>query len=237
MKEKLKQQLKPLYAHLLESVASQNYEDKVCFCVQWGMNFPQEPNQGILFVGRATNGWVAQGEDLETLFGDSDSSIFAREDQMQWVENAEGNREGYNSNRSAFWRVIKQVAQHYYSDNWSSYIAWSNVCKVAPQGGNPNDSLYYAQLEDCKKILKTEIEVLSPKFVIFLTGENWAVDFLRFLNGGRDTHSIQTENWCDYECKVYQFDDKITYIRSEHPERKPESNHVSCLVDLIEKYK
>lgn len=233
--EMLKNELKPLYASLMKNVKGFNYS-KATFCMQWGNNFPIEEYCGIMFVGRATNGWVSDSEDVDELFGDSEESIFNRKDQMKWVEDLWGNGDGYNTNGSAFWRVIKAVATHFSPEPWYSYVAWSNVCKVAPwDGGNPNDALYYAQLEDCKKILETEIKLLSPKIVVMLTGESWSIDFLRYLNGEQGTKSICKDTWNGYECKVYQINN-TNFIRSEHPQGKKEYEHIQCLINLIKKY-
>ena len=236
MKSRLKEVLRPLYENLLKDVSGFDYR-KAFFCMQWGRNFPCQPNCGILFVGKATNGWITDAEDINVFFGTGEDRIFDRFDQMQWVENLEHNQSGYNTCNSAFWRVIKKVASYYYPQNWSSYIAWSNVCKAAPfAGGNPNDSLYYAQLEDCQKILKKEIEILSPKYVVFLTGKAWSVDFLRFINDGQETHSFQTEKWDKYECKTYLIKD-VYCILSVHPQGKKETEHSDCIIKLINQNK
>lgn len=230
----LKEALKPLYVNLLHSIKDFNYS-KAIFCVQWGKNFPVEQNKGIIFVGRATNGWITDSEDINVLFGDNPDMIFNRNDQMEWVENLEGNKKGYNTRKSSFWRIIKNVSCHFYPDKWYSHIAWSDVCKVAPwEGDNPNDALYYAQLQDCEQILQTEIKVLSPEVVVLLTGQSWAKDFLRYLNGNQNTKSIHKASWDNHECKVYKIGD-VTYILSEHPQGKKEESHTKCLVDLINK--
>lgn len=90
--EKLRNELKPLYENLLKNMAEFDY-DKATFCLQWGENFPLEKHCGVMFVGRATNGWVTDFEDVEVLFGDSEDAIFNRHDQMKWVENLSGNTE------------------------------------------------------------------------------------------------------------------------------------------------
>lgn len=232
--DRLRKELKPLYEDLLNNVAELNYS-KATFCLQWGENFPLEEHRGIMFVGRATNGWVTDCEDVDVLFGDSEDAIFNRNDQMKWIENLSGNTEGYNTRKSAFLRVIKKISEVFYPENWYSYVAWSNVCKIAPwKGGNPNDSLYYAQLEDCKKIFAKEIELLSPKAVVMFTGESWATDILRYMNGEDGTKSVYKEKWANYECKVYQING-VTYIRSEHPQGKNEDDHVNCIVSLLNK--
>ncbi len=233
--EILRKELKPLYEDLLKSVAEFDY-DKATFCMQWGEDFPFEEHCGIMFVGRATNGWVTECEDVDVLFGDTEDAIFNRPDQMKWIESLSGNTKGYNTNKSAFWRVIKAVTKEFYPEPWYSHIAWSDVCKVAPwEGGNPNPPLYYAQLKDCKKIFETEIKILSPKVVVLFTGESWSTDFLRYLNGEQGTKSVCKEYWSGYECKVYQMNG-VTYIRTEHPQGKNEDAHIQCLINLIKKF-
>jgi len=227
--EELRNNLKPLYAELIKSVSDIDYV-KAFFCMQWGKNFPFENNHGLLCVGRATNGWDSWTNNEVTVDNVFDC-IFNKSDQMKWVEKLEGNEE-YNTNKSAFWRVIKQIAQHYHPTNWTSFIAWSNICKVAPEKGNPNNTLYEAQIDVCHQILQTEINVLSPKVVLFLTGKNWANSTLRYLNHSQSTKSIKKHSWGDYECKVYEIDNVI-YLLSEHPQGKPEVEHVQCVIDLL----
>lgn len=206
---------------------------KAFFCMQWGRNFPESEHAGILFVGRATNGWITDEEDIDVLFGNTADRIFNRDDQMQWVENSEGNNNGYNSRRSAFWRVIKRVSEYYYPEDWSSYIAWSNVCKVAPfNGGNPNNELYYAQLETCLKILEIEIEQLSPRIIVFLTGENWVQDFLSYLNHENYDQAIECKSWGEYKSTAYLIKNTIM-ICSEHPQGKNENLHSKAIIDII----
>lgn len=65
--EKLRNELKPLYENLLKNMAEFDY-DKATFCLQWGENFPLEKHCGVMFVGRATNGWVTDCEDVDVLF-------------------------------------------------------------------------------------------------------------------------------------------------------------------------
>ena len=117
--EKLKEALVPLYKEL--SVIAQPADS--AFCVQWGRNYPIKPNEGILFVGKAVNGWK-EFDEIDVLFGNGATRIFNEDDQMQWVENQEGGPNGlYNTSKSAFWRVIKKISQMSYPDNWSSYVA------------------------------------------------------------------------------------------------------------------
>lgn len=131
--------------------------------------------------------------------------------------------------------MIKAVSSHFYPNNWSSYVAWSDVCKVAPfEGGNPSDSLYYAQIEDCEEIFKVEVKALSPKAIIFFTGYGWAKDILVSLNGGREPQPEDSKVWGGgYKSVVYKIKG-VSYIVSEHPQGKPEVEHAAALIKIIE---
>lgn len=218
--EDLASSLRPLYAHLFKEVAS--FNDNAFFAIQCGSLF----KQGWLMVGRATNGWI-EPKDVDELI----ESLFGAE-PLLWVEKNEGNKQGYNTRKSAFWRVIKGVAKAFYPDEWYKHIAWSNLCKVAPQAGNPSNSLYYAQLEACQKILEAEIKALSPKAVLLFTGYSWAKDFLVYLNDGVEPQPMATAAWSKYECKVFLIKGTY-YILTEHPQGKKEAIHKETLIDLL----
>ncbi len=232
--ENLKSALKPLYRDLLEHVSNRN-DAKSSFCVQWGKNYPTESHSGILFVGKATNGWVDKNDTepktVERIFDDKENPVFNRDDQMEWVEKLKGNKGGYNTRRSAFWRVIEYITKYFYKDDWWSHVAWSNLYKISPKEGNPDGDLIRAQFGDCVKILKKEVEILSPEIVVFLTGMTWGYDFLKHYNDGEDP-----EETCDKEKwgNVYKIDD-IIFIISPHPQGKPKEQR-ECLIKLISRY-
>jgi hypothetical protein len=227
----LEKELRPLYRQLLDEAP----DDYCAFCAQWGSSYPCEPNAGIIFVGRATNGWITDSHDINVLFGNGDDAIFNRGDQMVWVKNNEGNCDGYNSRKSPFWRVIKGISSHYYNDDWYNKIAWSDLCKLAPiDEGNPSDKIYYQTLEANRKILATEIRILSPKVVVMLTGDNWAKDYIEYLNGGDIPECTSDKLWnsgCN-KAKLYSIKG-ISYIVSEHPQGKDETSHIDAITSLI----
>lgn len=237
--KRLEKRIKPLYSNLIEKTRKFQYP-KSFFCMQWGRFYPKMENTGILFIGRATNGWITDVDDIERLFGSSTDRIFNRGDQMQWVEDCEGNTQGYNSRRSAFWRVTKNISKEFYPNNWSAHVAWSNICKVTPfEKGNPSDALYYEQIEICNKILKIEIELLSPKIIILFTAENWAKDFLCYLNNDKAPISIKDKYWGQnnqYQLKVYLINGR-TYILTEHPQGKKEDLHTKAIIETINESK
>ena len=85
---------------------------------------------------------------------------------MAWVTERWGATNCYNTKKSAFWRVIKQVTQSLMADanckDWSSRLVWSNLYKVSPgKGGNPGPTLCNVQLCGCKEVLVRVVSCLS----------------------------------------------------------------------------
>lgn len=233
-----KECLLPLYAHMIQVVldAGFNY-DTAKFCMQWGKDFPACENEGILFYGRANNGWITSSNDVNELFTEgSENCIFALDNQMSWMEEdfIENDNGGYRPSLSALIRTMRNVASEYY-DEWSSHVAWSNLYKIAPwKGGNPSDSLCYTELDDCVKIMQAEISFLLPRAVVMLTGYNWAKDFLVSMNGGQGPEYIDKEAWGDYCARAYRIGGLLIIV-SEHPQGKTEAAHAKAIINLIER--
>ncbi len=230
---KLKESLIPLYQELIENV--KDFNDKVFFCAQWGSNYPVEDNSGLLFIGRATNDWHGYSNDVNVLFGDGDGKIFNEDNQMTWLSECNVNSR-YNPNRSAFWRIAKGICENIYPDDidsWYSHIAYSNICKVAPEGGNPGSKMYSAQIICASKILQKELAHLSPKVVIMITGDDWSGDALRFLNNDIYPDVIKCIYWSsEYKCEVFKINN--TYIlHTEHPQGKGDEALINCLSNLV----
>lgn len=234
LSKKILKEILPIY----EKLISKNHFKNVCtFCVQWGENFPKKENTGILFVGKANNGWITQETDTKLLFSETyENRIFARDDQMKWVNNQYGSKKGYNTKRSAFYRVMKRTSEQIYPQDWYSHIAWSNLFKIAPwKGGNPGIRLRDAQQEHCIEIFQKEIDVLSPKFVIMLTS-GWERVFINSMSGNDVHEEKEVVNWSDFQTFLYEIDN-VYYIVSPHPQGKDETEHVNAISGLIRKYK
>ncbi|WP_018126901.1 hypothetical protein [Balneola vulgaris] len=224
--------LMTLYQRLLEKNSFKN----ICtFCCQWGKNYPFEEKSGFLFVGKAVNGWVTSDTDVFELFNDSNPNrIFARKDQMEWVHNLYGNKHGYNTRKSAFWRLIKMISERYYPDDWYSNVAWSNLYKIAPyNGGNPNVKLQTFQREYCIEILNKEIEIFNPKYVVFLTS-GWEDPFIKKLNGFDKMMEVGKTQWGKYQTKMIDINGTY-FIVTHHPQGKKELTHRNVIIDLIQK--
>lgn len=235
--EEIKNQLyglKSLYNDLLASCNS--FKDLWPFFTQWGRNYYQHIGNGIVVYGRATNGWITNSRNVDEWF-DSDNRIFNVDWQMQWVENCwfkQPNKK-YHCSKSAFWRVIRGVSEHFYPDNWSSHICWSDICKIAPDGANPDAELYKAQLCISQEIMKAEINILNPKHIILFIGSWGKKDYLTYLNGGVLPSQIDEASFGKQKISVYRIDNRYFYATA-HPQGKPETEHIRKLIELIQKY-
>lgn len=136
---------------------------------------------------------------------------------------------------SAFFRIFKRIGEITDTENWHKQMAWSNLYKASFEEGNPNAQLKNEQYEYCVKILKAEIEYLSPRFVIFLTS-GWETCFIKELNGGtmpQEKNNIKWEN-NEYRTVSYIIDD-VVYIASHHPQGKKEDPHLKAIKTIIDK--
>ena len=173
---------------------------------------------------KSRNGWGISSS-AEELFADFTNES---EDSLKWVEDQKGDNSEYNTSKSAFWRVTENIAHSYFPQNWYKYIAWSNLCKVAPADkGNPNNTEFYKQKDICKKILLTEIDILKPKVVILFTSD-W--DILDLPSG----KYISEEKWGNTSSILYELNG-VYYIHSAHPQGKIEEDHKNAIESLIKK--
>jgi hypothetical protein len=231
-----KKLLMPLYEKMIAKSKLATDIDTAKFCMQWGINFPEEKNNGTVIIGRSPNGWMAHDDDVNELFNtDNEEGAFRRSDQMAWINEESMNDGQYRLSSSPFFRTLKAVANSLYADGVES-IAWDDLYKIAPwEGGNPSDDLCEAIFDDCVEILKADIEFLSPKNVVMLTGANWANDFVKSICGGELPEPTRVIEWdSDYGYKAYLYSfNSINYIVSEHPQRKKEQAHVEAILELM----
>jgi hypothetical protein len=198
-------------------------------------------NRELMVVGRAVNGW---GTEKDKIWWKSKAGpkkvmkeivAFSGKDKgdcpLKWVtDNWDSVCDGqYRMNKSAFWRVNKKILSKLEitdaeTQNWSSYLVWTNLYKVAPaKGGNPSEKLCNAQFENCLSMLEAEIELFKPKRILFLTGYNWFKDFDKIKFKNKKTYSDKLIEWEGYF-------DKIKIVVAKHPERKDETKYVEQVV-------
>jgi hypothetical protein len=230
LKEKLKETITPLYTEMWNNCISVSNEIGG-YVPQWGKNYPEGKHEGLLFIGKApnlrlsNNPWKEKGLDVLNSIGKED---------LSWLENNK-------CSKSAYMRVFSEICKELHKgkdDKWYSYVAISNLYKIANLNANfPTAKLLDAQKNFARKIFVKELEVLSPKFVVMFSSKMEKDGFLYdFQNDGNHTNSVCSENWGkNYETKVYDIRDTII-ITSPHPERKNEEEHVKVIVKLLKDY-
>jgi len=220
----------PYYKEMLEVNLIDETQDLHPFFCQVGNNYFNNDKK-ILFVGKSVNGWVTNNRNVDDLFDmNNEGRIINRNDQMEWVKNLEGTNDIYNTKKSAFWRVVKQftclVTQ---KNDWYNQIAWTNLYKVSPKTGNPTARLKFKQLEQAKKILFKDIEILQPSVIVFLCS-GWEIQFLQNTKLSNDYKSYY--EWNKYKT-FYKICDRVLVIYSHHPQGKSEGSHVDALNGII----
>ena len=218
IQEKLYKEITPLYAKLekeLPRMQEVYTEDELTtFMAQCGDCYPSGKNEGIIFYGRSNNGW------------DSDNPLTMNDVVCEL--------------RRPFFNLMRKVSEHFYPKDWNKYVTWSNICKVVPASeGNPTESLWDVQYDFMTEILRKEMDVLSPKVVIMVTGnasgDHW--DAPLFEENDLSKHKLVDVNWADNgRVTLYKKDERL-YLITDRPEFKPIDDHADSIIRLIEKYK
>lgn len=105
------------------------------------------------------------------------------------LEEFYGYEDPYLTYRSFFWNLTYKTVSSYYNFEkgydfgwgWSKKIVWSNLYKIAPLKGNPNDQLKKDQFEFNVELFRKEIEEINPKFCLVFTNQSWFEPFKEFL--------------------------------------------------------
>lgn len=149
----------------------------------------------LMVIGRSVNGWInnwpigellsdpVRDQLVRSARGDAERMDRCR---MLWVTDLAGKTtHHYNTNRSAFWRVLRALTFELTSadpTDWPSHLAWTNLYKLAPAGGwNPGADLQLSQRDATIALLRAEIDALRPQRVVALTGRWWIAPFVTAL--------------------------------------------------------
>lgn len=234
--QNLEKELKPVFTDMYSNI--ENIDDYWLSCPTWGKYYPSKKNKGILFYGRATNGW----KDYSEYCGDANKVfdfLFNRSDQVDWM---------LSYTRKSFVRLIKGITENFYPDEWNEHIAWSNVCKIAPDTpyGTPNDTLWKCQYSYITKIMEIEIDILSPEVIVFVTGmtagARWDSPLFEIDNfkGLQLSESIEwgtdSRTGKPRTSKAGKISN-TTILITDRPEFRPIAPHVEAILDLIERLK
>lgn len=188
----------------------------------------------LLVIGRSVNGWVEdwtprqlrqpliRHSAAEQMRADAEPVGSCR---MRWVTDRWDARDGYNTHRSAFWRVLRQIVLRDPShgandDNWSSRLVWTNLYKVSPAAGwNPGGDLQRAQRSSAIELLRLELEEFTPRRVLALTGGGWMDPFSAGLGLRLSPRSGLVERVGDLG--------SCAWVVAKHPMGKPEARFVN----------
>jgi hypothetical protein len=182
------------FANLLWNISDEKFGDEPLTAL-----FPSIGklyNEELMVIGRALNRW---GSKQDNIWWSQKNKLNSKTIQniinyskaernkcpLSWItDNWDKNSNGkYRMNKSAFWRVIKNILTELgitdtKTANWTSYIIWTNLYKIAPaMGGNPSNKLMDSQFNGSSSILENEIKIFRPKRILFLTGYGWFKDF------------------------------------------------------------
>jgi hypothetical protein len=194
----------------------------------------------LLVIGRSVNGWVedwtapqladraTRRSAIERLRADAEPAEGCR---MAWVTDLWGAPDGYNTRRSAFWRVLRRILAadpRTASDpeHWSSRLVWTNLYKVSPAAGwNPGADLQRAQRASAIELLKLELVAFEPRRVLALTG-GWIEPFLGDLALPLEQRSGLVEGVGHATGRAW--------VVAKHPMRKPEDAFVTEVLRAFE---
>lgn len=209
----------------------------------------------LMVIGRAVNGWletpIAPYRLSDTAYAVDQARAIQQKSTtdetkcpMRWITCQWSSGDGYHTNKSAFWRCVRQVVGELgvadISDagddcedckerhnTWSSLLAWSNLYKLSRHdGGNPSQTLRKIQRLGCLELFDLEMKHYKPKRLLFLTGIDWAEPFL-----GK---TRQTSKAASHYVEDRGFLGSTRYVVAKHPQGKPESEWTKEVIDSFE---
>lgn len=199
---------------------SQEYinENLCLFKTKVGKYYPTEKGKGIAFYGRATNGW-----------DEYDESAKNKIETILWKQT-----------RRPFLNLIYRVSWTYYDNDYCNNVVWSNIYKIAPDGGNPPADLKLEQHDYIVEIIRKEIEILSPALVVLITGNSvgkqWSTPFWEAFPNLKLVDSRRWGRNKEYMASLYS-DGPLNVILTDRPEARPIEEHANAITDLIESHK
>lgn len=195
-----------------------------------------ESEKRLLVIGRALNGWGAFKDELSVdnlidhwekvddgkieydRYSDKTHINKITEEErkgLEWVKSYLKESKEKTAKSSKFWELTRKVTHHVLGvdgENWTKYIAWTNLYKVAPIAGrNPSDSLCKKQLDSCIKILKEELELLKPTHVLVIA-KKW--DHKEYK---KDSEDVWTKDFCQV-IDAYRRNNEVKVVFVGRPE-------------------
>ena len=182
----------------------------------------------LLVIDRSVNGWIddwtsrqlqdpmVRRQAVEFMRRDAEPD---NRDRMAWVTDRWGATNGYNTRRSAFWRVLRRISGGDEAQkDWPGRLVWTNLYKVSPAvGWNPGADLQHAQRATATELLRLELEAFAPRRVLAMTG-GWLAPFVDGLGLSLDARAGLIEHVGSCAGRAW--------VVAKHPMRKPEDRFV-----------
>ena len=243
----LKKELEPLYLNLIrqcgeagisirKSIAPEDKSAYTCVPMFVGSDYTIGGDDSVMVVGRAVNGWDIEWpedpkEKVKQLL-DLPFDLASINDLPE--------QNGYFFSRSRFFLVIRELMQRLCADcdNWSSRFAWSNLYKVAPAiAGNPSGKVQHIQRESAIEILKKEIDLLKPRYILFVTGYDfttWSWHNSTTERTFQKAFDIQPTNALGAHVEGYAFYNGSKIVVACRPETRSVADWVACVTHAFQ---
>ena len=179
----------------------------------------------VMFFGQETNGWL--NLDYQNL-----NSI---EEAMNRYKRFWIDKKSKYSNSGTFMQVLNKF-QNMLDTNRVSCI-WNNIIKIGKKDkkGTPTKSLIEWQ-QNWFEIIKKEVELLKPDFLIFFTGPNYD-KYIKRTFGEFTKSEVINRNTREIAKLTFKENDKLIAIRTYHPSylrrQKLENEILLLLKDTI----
>ncbi len=211
------------YENLFKIVNEYNKQSKakfltICPAIK-GENYTEG---GLMFVGRAINGWCPLTESMNDGKGIKERIQRCEKCTLDWVvgkniwnhciksgcpyANAKNEPIDGRNKTTQFWQMVKYICKkNEIEGDWYKKIVWSNLYKASYEnGGNPS-GFYKDQIDICKELLINEIEIYKPKKIFFITESNRK----------KPTRSNRTWFCESYPDKVTHFKKTYDYLKTK----------------------
>ncbi len=233
----------PIYEKLYDAYTKVFDPTKyVVFFPQVGNAYPEAEHEGIILVGRAPNGWRNHlSEPNATLENIKDHQL---KNSLQGIDFS-----------NQFLSFLRKLSCRCYFESNPEYsfqhIAWTNLYRIAPDSKdnfpgrkdkylNPDEKEQEVQFRFCDEILNQEIKLLSPKYVIFITGWDWLKDFSVGKTMPSDERQITTASWVakinrpPLVVKKWVAENGINYILCDRPDYSRYDNLIAAITKLMQ---
>jgi hypothetical protein len=203
-------------------------------------------DQNLMVIGIAGNGGIegvrpvdmADALQAERFANEISDSVSGKgECPMKWVTDQWGATSGYNTKKSQFWNVIREVTHKLdiadeHQDDWPSYLAWSNLYKISPnEGGNPSKTLRDIQQNGCNSLLKSELIRYRPRHLLFLTGLGIIEPFRPILELNEKRVSMK---YVEATARInLDLNYETNVVVAAHPQGKTQSEWVGEVMELF----